>query len=176
MCCVSKSCFRAWLFLSLSKSLGCIISFHPFQVFSVFIFNPVFYFSRLFLLCPRTLYIFYPRFYALFYSFNSHFSVLNTPGPPTLFLKVLSVWLVLSFAFLVLSEWLLITLLLLEIITFFLLFLSSTVLASVVLSDFLVLVLFRVFVIEGVIALAGLILLVSFSGTDYVRTSSILKC
>jgi hypothetical protein len=33
-----------------------------------------------------------------------------------------------------------------------------------------------VFVIEGVIALAGLILLVSFSGTDYVRTSSILKC
>jgi len=40
----------------------------------------------------------------------------------------------------------------------------------------LVLALFRVFVIEGVIALAGLIILVSFSGSDYLSSSSVLKC
>jgi hypothetical protein len=143
----------------------------------LFLFSSVVYFSRFLLLWPRTFYVPYSSFYTFLYSFNSNLSILNTPGPTTLFLeKVLSVWLILSFAFLALSEWLLITLLLLEIITFYLLFLSSIILASVVLSDFLVLVLFRVFVIEGVIALAGLILLVSFSGSDYLRSSSILKC
>jgi hypothetical protein len=40
----------------------------------------------------------------------------------------------------------------------------------------LILSFFSVFVIEGVIALAGLILLVSFTGSDYVRSSSTLKC
>jgi hypothetical protein len=40
----------------------------------------------------------------------------------------------------------------------------------------LVLALFSVFVIEGVIALAGLIILVRFSGSDYLRSSSVLKC
>jgi len=44
------------------------------------------------------------------------------------------------------------------------------------LSDLLVLSLFRVFVIEGVIALAGLIILVSFTGTDYLSSSSVVKC
>jgi hypothetical protein len=44
------------------------------------------------------------------------------------------------------------------------------------LSDFLVICFFSVFVIEGVIALAGLIILVSFTGSDYIRPSSILKC
>lgn len=42
-------------------------------------------------------------------------------------------------------------------------------------SDFIVLVLFSIFVIEGVIALSGLIILVSFSGSDYVRSSRLLK-
>ncbi len=60
--------------------------------------------------------------------------------------------------------------------TFFILFLVSVSLSSLLLSDLLVLSLFRVFVIEGVIALAGLIMLVSFSGTDYISSSRILKC
>jgi len=89
---------------------------------------------------------------------------------------MLIIWLTLSVAFLIFSEWLLITLLLLEIMTFFILFLVSFFLSTYILSDMLVLSLFRVFVIEGVIALAGLIILVSFSGSDYLRSSSILKC
>jgi len=60
--------------------------------------------------------------------------------------------------------------------TFYILFLVSFHLSAFILSDLLVLSLFRVFVIEGVIALAGLIILVSFSGSDYLRSSSILKC
>jgi hypothetical protein len=44
------------------------------------------------------------------------------------------------------------------------------------LSDLLVLSLFRVFVIEGVIALAGLIILVRFAGSDYLSSSSVVKC
>jgi len=39
----------------------------------------------------------------------------------------------------------------------------------------LLLVLFSIFVIEGVIALSGLIMLVSFSGSDYVRSARLLK-
>lgn len=45
-----------------------------------------------------------------------------------------------------------------------------------ILSDFLIICFFSVFVIEGVIALSGLIILVSFSGSDYISSSSILKC
>lgn len=89
---------------------------------------------------------------------------------------MLTIWLILSLAFLAFSEWLLITLLLLEIITFFILFLVSFYMSSFILSDLIVLSLFRVFVIEGVIALAGLIILVSFTGTDYLSSSSVIKC
>jgi len=60
--------------------------------------------------------------------------------------------------------------------TFFILFLVSFYMSSFILSDLIVLSLFRVFVIEGVIALAGLIILVSFTGTDYLSSSSVLKC
>jgi len=42
-------------------------------------------------------------------------------------------------------------------------------------SDFLVLVLFSVFVMEGVIGLSGLITLVSFSGSDYLSSYSFIK-
>lgn len=86
------------------------------------------------------------------------------------------VWLTLSFVFIFLSNWLLITLLLLEIITFYILFLVSFSLSMVMISDLLVLSLFSMFVMEGVIALAGLILLVSFTGSDYIRSSRIIKC
>jgi hypothetical protein len=42
-------------------------------------------------------------------------------------------------------------------------------------SDFLVIVLFSVFVIEGVIGLSGLITLVRFSGSDYLSSFSFIK-
>lgn len=42
-------------------------------------------------------------------------------------------------------------------------------------SDYIAIILFSVFVIEGVIALSGLIMLVSFTGSDYVRSSSLLR-
>jgi hypothetical protein len=44
------------------------------------------------------------------------------------------------------------------------------------LVDSVLVVYFSVFVMEGVIGLAGLILLVSFTGSDYIRSSSALKC
>ncbi len=47
---------------------------------------------------------------------------------------------------------------------------------SIIMSDFLIIRFFRVFVIEGVIALSGLIILVTFRGSDYLRSSSVLKC
>lgn len=89
---------------------------------------------------------------------------------------IIGLWIVVCTAFVVFSSWLLITLLILEIITFITLFIIVYSLSVVMISDFLILCFFRVFVIEGVIALAGLIILVSFSGTDYLRSSSILKC
>jgi hypothetical protein len=48
-------------------------------------------------------------------------------------------------------------------------------LSSVLDSDFLILAFFSVFVMEGVIALSGLIMLVSFTGSDYVRSSRFSK-
>jgi len=63
----------------------------------------------------------------------------------------------------------------LEIISFFVLFFLVSTLSITFLSDFLVVVFFSVFVIEGVIALSGLIILVSFSGTDYVSSNRFIK-
>jgi len=60
--------------------------------------------------------------------------------------------------------------------TFFILFVVSSHLSTFMLSDLSVLSLFRVFVIEGVIALAGLIILVRFAGSDYLSSSSVVKC
>jgi len=85
-------------------------------------------------------------------------------------------WLLICFIFLNITEWLLITLLFLEIITFFILLILTFLTSSFLISDILILSFFSVFVMEGVIALAGLILLVSFTGSDYVRSSSTLKC
>jgi len=66
-------------------------------------------------------------------------------------------------------------LLVLEIIRFFVLYYLVTTLSLTFLSDFLVVVFFSVFVIEGVIAISGLIILVSFSGTDYVSSNRFIK-
>lgn len=86
------------------------------------------------------------------------------------------IWIVLCSLFFMVSEWLLITLLLLEIMTFYILSVLSISIAASALSDFIIIAFFRVFVIEGVIALAGLIILVSFTGSDYLRSSSTIKC
>lgn len=86
-------------------------------------------------------------------------------------------WFLLALVILVVKDRLLIVLLALEILSF--LALVILVLAenrAILISDYLVLVLFSVFVIEGVIALSGLILLVRFTGSDYVSSSSFLKC
>jgi len=89
---------------------------------------------------------------------------------------MLIIWIVLCRLFFIVSEWLLITLLLLEIITFYILSLLSISIAASAISDFLIISFFSVFVIEGVIALAGLIILVRFTGSDYLRSSSTVKC
>lgn len=70
---------------------------------------------------------------------------------------------------------LLISLIILEILRFFIIYFTSRFLSSVLTSDLLLLLIFSVFVMEGVIALSGLITLVTFVGTDYVRASSFLK-
>jgi hypothetical protein len=72
------------------------------------------------------------------------------------------------------SSNLLLALLALEILSFLLLFgFVSVVSASSI--EFALISLFCVFVIERVIALSGLILLVRFTGTDYVSSSSFLQ-
>lgn len=83
--------------------------------------------------------------------------------------------LLLSLVFLYHSNNLLLSLLVLEMLGFIMLFYVSSNLSLVFDSDFVILTLFSIFVIEGVIALSGLIILVSFSGSDYVRSSSLLK-
>lgn len=83
--------------------------------------------------------------------------------------------LILCIVFLYHRNNLLLSLLVLEILGFIILFYTSSNLSIVFESDFIVLVLFSIFVIEGVIALSGLIMLVSFSGSDYVRSSSLRK-
>lgn len=61
-------------------------------------------------------------------------------------------------------------------ISFIAIYFVATLSLSFVMTDFLVITLFRVFVIEGVIGIAGLILLVSHTGSDYLRSSSSIKC
>ena len=86
------------------------------------------------------------------------------------FLFVLFLVLFLSY-----SSNLILRLILLEILRFILLYLFIHEFGGLLSMDFLVLSFFRVFVIEGVIALSGLILLVSHTGSDYIRSSSFLK-
>lgn len=81
----------------------------------------------------------------------------------------------LVFIFLYYRSNLLLSLLVLEILGFIVLFYTGLNLSSTLDSDFLILSLFAVFVIEGVIALSGLIILVRFTGSDYVRSSSFTK-
>jgi hypothetical protein len=82
---------------------------------------------------------------------------------------------ILSLIFIIYSSNLLISLLVIEIISFRLLYFFSITYSIVLISDFVLIFLFSIFVIEGAIALYGLIVLVSFSGSDYVRSYSFLK-
>ena len=81
--------------------------------------------------------------------------------------------LVIMFAF---RERLLLVLLLLEILGFVIIYFVAVSLYANVFRDFLVLIIFTVLVIEGVIGLSGLITLVRFSGSDYLKSSSVIKC
>nr|UBX38540.1 NADH dehydrogenase subunit 4L [Brachionus calyciflorus] len=83
--------------------------------------------------------------------------------------------LILCLIFLYHSSNLLLSLLILEMLGFLMLFYVSSNLSIIFDSDFMILVLFSIFVMEGVIALSGLIMLVSFSGSDYVSSSSLSK-
>nr|UBX38552.1 NADH dehydrogenase subunit 4L [Brachionus fernandoi] len=83
--------------------------------------------------------------------------------------------LLLCLVFLFHSNNLLLSLLILEMLGFMMLFYISSNLSVVFASDFVVLTLFSIFVMEGVIALSGLIMLVSFSGSDYVSSASLVK-
>nr|YP_001739867.1 NADH dehydrogenase subunit 4L [Brachionus plicatilis]BAG12880.1 NADH dehydrogenase subunit 4L [Brachionus plicatilis] len=81
----------------------------------------------------------------------------------------------LTIIFLYYSSNLLLSLLVLEMLGFMVLFYMALNLSVILESDFLILSFFSVFVMEGVIALSGLIMLVSFTGSDYVSSSSFSK-
>lgn len=84
--------------------------------------------------------------------------------------------LLLSLLFLYKSSNLLLSLLILEIMRFMLIYFVSVNLSFTLFSDFYLLLLFSVFVMEGVLGLSGLILMVRFTGSDYVKRSRTLKC
>ena len=88
---------------------------------------------------------------------------------------MLLVFLILLFVLLVISRNLLLVLLLLEILGFVLIYFVSFQFSLYARSDYIVLIVFSILVIEGVIALCGLISLVRFSGRDYLSSRSLLK-
>ena len=92
-----------------------------------------------------------------------------------MFLSTLLLWAILFFIMFYYSTNLLLLLLILEIMGFYVIYYFTLVHSISFMSDFLVILLFALFVMEGVIALSGLISLVSFSGSDYVRSSSLSK-
>lgn len=77
--------------------------------------------------------------------------------------------------FFMLSSNVLIRLVLLEILSFFVFYFLAAY-SSFGAPDHTLLALFSLFVIEGVIGLSCFISLVRFTGSDYVSSSSILKC
>lgn len=73
------------------------------------------------------------------------------------------------------SRNLLLVLLLLEILGFFLIVFIAFNYNNYVSRDYLVLLAFSILVIEGVIALCGLIILVRYSGRDYLNSRALIK-
>lgn len=78
--------------------------------------------------------------------------------------------------FLTVSSNLLLRLIILELIGFLVITQVSFFLRPCSISDFIILFLFSILVIEGVIALSGIITLVSHTGTDIVSSTSLVKC
>lgn len=84
-------------------------------------------------------------------------------------------FLILCFLIFVISQNLLLTLIILEILGFVVLYYVVLNFNFSVSRDYLALLTFSVLVIEGVIALCGLIILVRFSGSDYLTSRTFLK-
>lgn len=119
---------------------------------------------------------FFSNCYYAFYNSNySNFSIQLSPRSFSFF--VMNLFLILLFlSFLIfVSRNLLLMLLLLEILGFFVIFFVSFTTTSFVSRDYLVLLVFSILVIEGVIALCGLIMLVRYSGRDYLNSRSLVK-
>lgn len=88
---------------------------------------------------------------------------------------MLIVFLLIVVLILLLNRRLLLTLIILEVLGFIIIYFVSVYFGFFSSRDYLVLIAFSIFVIEGVIALCGLIMLVSFRGRDYLVASSFLK-
>lgn len=88
---------------------------------------------------------------------------------------MLVVLFILSFIFLFFSTNLLLNLIVLELLRFFVMYYVTVSLSLSLISDFILIIFFSVFVMEGVVALSGLIFLVRFSGSDYVRSFRFMK-
>ena len=84
-------------------------------------------------------------------------------------------FILLSISLLLYSKNLLMSLLVLEMLSFLALAQTSALSSSFSSTDILVIAFFSIFVIEGVIALSGLISLVTHTGSDSVGSSSLLK-
>lgn len=84
-------------------------------------------------------------------------------------------WFILVFLFVRVSSNLLLSLITLEILSFVSIFIFALSSYHFLISEYYLIVFFGVFVIEGVIGLSGLIILVFFVGSDYIRTSSLIK-
>lgn len=82
---------------------------------------------------------------------------------------------ILCFLILVVNKNLLLTLIALEIIGFVVIYYVVLNFSSCISRDYLALLTFSVLVIEGVIALCGLIMLVRFRGRDYLISRTFLK-
>lgn len=86
------------------------------------------------------------------------------------------VLLILIFIFLVNRNNLLLSLIVLELISFIVIYFSCSIMSVLLTFDFFLILLFSIFVMEGVIGLSGLIIMVNFSGSDYIKSSRLLKC
>lgn len=84
-------------------------------------------------------------------------------------------FLILCFLVFVISRNLLLTLIALEVLGFVVLYYVVLSFSFSISRDYLALLTFSVLVIEGVIALCGLIMLVRFRGSDYLVSSTFLK-
>jgi len=115
--------------------------------------------------------------YAFFYTSYSNFSIFVPSRTFAFYLlkAIILFYFFLLFLLLLISRNLLLILIILELLGFLLVLFLVTSFSAFVSRDYLVLILFSVLVIEGVIALCGLIRLVRYRGRDYLVCRSFLK-